>query len=167
MAEERQEGPDDLDQPPAFFPYSGVESDRDEEEFEPGEPVRVEVEAVFAAQTEKVIQRYVLLTDGERKLPIMIGHFEASAITYALENHRPDRPLTHDLLKSAIDQLGGEVVRIVIDDLWHETFYAKIYVRTGDKDFVLDSRPSDAVALAVRVGAPIFVVEGILNQADR
>ena len=165
MAEERSEGPDDLDQPPAFFPYGGESVER-EEEFEPGEPVRVEVEAVFAAQSEKVIQRYVLLTDGERKLPIMIGAFEASAITYALESHQPDRPLTHDLLKNVIENLGGEVVRILIDDLFQETFYAKIFVRTKSKDFILDSRPSDAVALAVRVGAPIFVVEGLLAAHD-
>lgn len=165
MAEERHEGPDDLDQPPAFFPYSDDLPGR-ESEFEPGEPVRVEVEAVFAAQTDKVIQRYVLLTDGERKLPIMIGAFEASAITYAIENHRPDRPLTHDLLKTAIEQLGGEVLRVVVDDLWHETYYAKVYMRSGKKEFVLDSRPSDAIALAIRAGAPIFVVEGILAQSD-
>ncbi len=165
MAEEWSEEPEDLDQPPAFFPYSDEDPGRSE--FEPGEPVRCEVEAVFAAQSDKLIQRYVLLTDGERKFPIMIGAFEASAITYALENHRPDRPLTHDLLKNAMEQLGGKIVRIVIDDLWHETYYAKIFVRTDDKEFVLDSRPSDAIALAVRTEAPIFVVEGILSQNDR
>jgi bifunctional DNase/RNase len=165
MADERQEEPEDLDQPPPFFPYPDDETIRSD--FEPGEPVRCEVEAVFAAQTDKLIQRYVLLTDGERKFPIMIGAFEASAITYALENHRPDRPLTHDLLRNLLENLGGQIVRIVIDDLWHETYYAKIFVRTDGKEFVLDSRPSDAIALAVRTESPIYVVEGILNQNDR
>lgn len=165
MAEEWREEPDDLEQPPSFFPYTDEETTRPD--FEPGEPVRCEVEAVFAAQSDKLIQRYVLLTDGERKFPIMIGAFEASAITYAIENHRPDRPLTHDLMRNMMEQLGGTIVRVVIDDLWHDTYYAKIYVRTEEREFVLDSRPSDAIAMAVRTDAPIFVVEGILNQNDR
>ena len=165
MAEKREEGPDDFDQPPSFFPYN-EEKPGQLSEFEPGEPVHCEVEAVYAAQTEKFIQHYVLLADGRRKLPIMIGAFEASSITYSIDNHRPDRPLTHDLLKGAIEQLGGEVLRVVIDDLWQETYYAKIFIRTESREFTLDSRPSDAIALAVRTGSPIYVVEGILEMHE-
>lgn len=164
MSEEKFEGPEDLNQPPAFFPYADDDSGHTSD-FEPGDPVRVQVEAVFVTQTERSVQRYVLLSDGDRKLPILIGPFEASAITFSIENHQPDRPLTHDLLKTVLDNLGAEVQKILIDDLWQDTYYAKIFLKTRTKELVLDSRPSDAIALAVRAQAPIYVVEGILNQS--
>lgn len=165
MAEEPEEQPDDLDRPPAFFPY-----DADETEDRPasiGDPVEVQVEAVFTAQSGENIQRFVLLTDGERKLPIVIGDFEATAIMLPLDGHTPDRPMTHDLLRVIVDRLGGSISRIVIDDLWGSTYYAKIYVRVNDEEIEIDSRPSDAIALAVRCEAPIYVIDSILDQVGQ
>lgn len=164
MSEERSEGPEEFDNPPSFFPYD-EESFGEQAQFEPGAPVECRVDAVYAAQSEQTIQRYVLLSDGIRKLPILIGQFEASSITFALEGQQPDRPLTHDLMKSMLEQMGGTVTRILIDDLWGTTYYAKIFVHIGKREFSLDSRPSDAIALAIRVNCPIFVAEGILDQA--
>jgi bifunctional DNase/RNase len=88
------------------------------------------------------------------------------AISLVLENTTLDRPMTHDLLKMAIERLGGTVDRILIDDLWNATYYAKIYVRTRSNELEVDSRPSDAIALAVRFGCPIFVLDSILEAAQ-
>lgn len=164
MSDERSQEPEDLDRPPSFFREYDLEGDvRD---FEPGEPVECRVEAVFASQTGDSIQRFVMLSDGTRKLPIVIGAFEASAITLPLEGHQADRPMTHDLMVTAIEALGGDITKIVIDDLWGSTYYAKVYVQHNGKEMSIDSRPSDAIALAVRVDAPIFVAEGILDHHD-
>lgn len=162
MSDEPHENPDDLDLPPPFFPYD--ELSQPDEIVDMGEPVEVRVEAVFAAQPDESVQHFVLLTDGSRKLPIAIGGFEATAISFYLSNHQPDRPMTHDLIKKMIDRLGGEVVRIDIDDFLGSTYYAKIMLRSGKEEMVIDSRPSDAIAIAVRAEAPIYVVEGILDQ---
>lgn len=164
MSEESSEGQEEFDNPPSFFPYD-EDNLGEQPAFEPGEPIQCSVDAVYAAQSEQTIQRYVLLSDGLRKLPILIGQFEASSITFALEGQQPDRPLTHDLMRTMLENLGSEVVKIVIDDLWGTTYYAKIFIKSGKKEFSLDSRPSDAIALAIRVQAPIFVANGILDQA--
>lgn len=103
--------------------------------------------------------------DGQRRLPIIIGAFEAQAIAFGLENIQPPRPMTHDLLRNAIVNLGGMVTDIVIDELREGTFFAKIrYEVTGEMG-QLDARPSDAVALAVRCDAAIFVSEEVLVSA--
>jgi uncharacterized protein len=103
--------------------------------------------------------------DGNRRLPIIIGAFEAQAIALELEKIQPPRPMTHDLLRDAIEAVGAEVVDVVIDELREGTFFAKIrFVHDGEEG-QLDSRPSDAVALAVRVDAPIYVSPGVLNEA--
>jgi bifunctional DNase/RNase len=157
---EAEEG---LNVPPPFFPYEESLLPVDEP-FEPGEPVEVRVEAVFAAQAGTETRQFVLLSDGERKLPIVIGRFEAMAITYSLEGQQPDRPMTHDLMKAIIDKMDAIVDRIVIDDLWGSTYYAKIYLKRRGTEIMVDARPSDAIALAVRFDCPIFVAEGILAQ---
>jgi bifunctional DNase/RNase len=114
----------------------------------------------------------VVLKDEEEKffLPIWVGIFEANAIALQLENVETPRPMTHDLLKSAIAQLDARVTRIVINDLRDATFFAKIRVmvnRSGaDTMFELDARPSDAIALALRTEAPIFVAQSVLDQAQ-
>ena len=95
-------------------------------------------------------------------MPIHIGPFEAQAISYPLESSQPDRPLTHDLLKNILDRVELAIDRVVIDDLWSTTFYAKLYIRFSDEELEIDSRPSDAIALAVRAQAPIYVTEQIL-----
>lgn len=103
--------------------------------------------------------------DGSRRLPIIIGAFEAQAIALELEKIKPPRPMTHDLIRDLYDAVGGEVTDIVIDELREGTFFAKIrYTVNGSEEF-LDSRPSDAVAVAVRVGAPIFVSDEVLEEA--
>ena len=89
-------------------------------------------------------------TDSTRFLPIWIGPFEADAITIQLQSVEVARPLTHDLLKSAIEQLGAEIVQVSITDLRNDTFYAEIALRVNGRQLAVDSRPSDAIALAVR-----------------
>ena len=114
----------------------------------------------------------VVLKDEDEKffLPIWVGIFEANAIALQLENVETPRPMTHDLLKSAIAQLDARVTRIVINDLRDSTFFAKIRVtvnRAGsDTMLELDARPSDAIALALRTEAPIFVAQSVLDQAQ-
>ncbi|HEY3333231.1 MAG TPA: bifunctional nuclease family protein [Capsulimonadaceae bacterium] len=109
---------------------------------------------------------FVLLRDNRgRRVPIWVGQFEAFAISYAIEEQSADRPLTHDLMKIMLERLGGTVDRIIIDDLWRETFYAKITIVTADSQYIeIDARPSDAVALALRVHAPIYMAEYVLDQ---
>ncbi|PEN09359.1 hypothetical protein CRI93_01120 [Longimonas halophila] len=103
--------------------------------------------------------------DGNRRLPIIIGAFEAQAIALELEKIQPPRPMTHDLLRDAFDSMQADVTEVVIDELREGTFFAKIrYSHDGGND-QLDARPSDAVALAVRVDAPIFVAPGVLDEA--
>ena len=103
--------------------------------------------------------------DGNRRLPIIIGAFEAQAIALELEKIQPPRPMTHDLLRNLFDSLDAEVTDIVIDDLREGTFFAKVRYVYGEEEGQLDARPSDAVALAVRTDAPIFVVSTVLNEA--
>lgn len=104
--------------------------------------------------------------DGERFLPIWIGPFEADAITIELQGVEVARPLTHDLLKSVIYMLDAEVRRIVINDLSNETFFARIVLRVEGDDVEVDSRPSDALALAVRCSAPLLVADHVMERAS-
>ncbi|MCH8962811.1 MAG: bifunctional nuclease family protein [Bacteroidetes bacterium] len=103
--------------------------------------------------------------DGNRRLPIIIGAFEAQAIALELEKIQPPRPMTHDLLRDTFEAVGGEVVDVVIDELKEGTFFAKIRFIHDGEEGLLDSRPSDAVALAVRVDAPIYVAPPVLEEA--
>ncbi|MEM1116493.1 MAG: bifunctional nuclease family protein [Bacteroidota bacterium] len=103
--------------------------------------------------------------NGNRRLPIIIGAFEAQAIALELEKIQPPRPMTHDLLRALFDALGAEVTDIVIDDLREGTFFAKVRYVYDDEEAMLDARPSDAVALAVRTDAPIFVAATVLDEA--
>ncbi|MCX6344440.1 MAG: bifunctional nuclease family protein [Armatimonadetes bacterium] len=90
---------------------------------------------------------------------------EAMAISLALEGAAADRPITHDLLLNAINKLGGTVEHILIDDLWNNTYYAKVSVASNGKIIDIDSRPSDAIALSLRAKAPIYMIEGVLEKA--
>ena len=113
-------------------------------------------------------QRVVLLKEkmAERYLPIWIGPTEADAIAVKLQGVSVPRPLTHDLLGSVIEALGARADSIVLDDLKNDTFYAKIILLRADgRQMEVDSRPSDALALALRVGAPIYVEEVVLDEA--
>ncbi len=102
----------------------------------------------------------------DRYLPIWIGPWEASAIAMRLQGLTPERPLTHDLFASALEAVGGRVDRVVISELADETFHARLIVAAGDgTEHDIDARPSDALALAVRVGARIFADPAVLEQA--
>lgn len=101
----------------------------------------------------------VLLTDEEERkvLPIAIGPFEAQSIAMVLQGKEPPRPLTHDLLKSFCESLGGELEKVIITDIRDSTYYAELYFQHKEQPVVVDSRPSDAIALALRCGANIFM----------
>jgi bifunctional DNase/RNase len=103
--------------------------------------------------------------NGIRRLPIIIGAFEAQAIALEIEGIKPPRPLTHDLLKQVIDSLGASVLEILIDELKENTFYAKIILEVSALTNEIDSRPSDAIALAVRAQVPIYVAESVMQIA--
>jgi uncharacterized protein len=111
--------------------------------------------------------RVVVLKDmnSERYLPIWIGPCEAEAITVKLQEVPAPRPLTHDLLRNVIRELGGKVVHILINDLRQEVYYARIVIDVAGEQMEIDSRPSDAIALAVRVSVPIFVAETVMDKA--
>lgn len=104
-------------------------------------------------------------TEGERALPIWVGIFEAHAIAREIENFQTPRPMTHDLIRNIISGVKGRVSRIVVNDLKDNTFYAEIYLAINGSEIVVDSRPSDAIAIALRTKAPIFVVEKVLEEA--
>jgi len=113
-------------------------------------------------------QPIVLLREreGERFLPIWIGPSEATAIAFALQGVVTARPMTHDLLKNLLEEVGVQVDRIVITELKDGTFYATIHLRQNGSAHEVSSRPSDAIALAVRVNVPIFANEDVLTEAS-
>jgi len=112
-------------------------------------------------------QRVVILKEkmSERYLPIWIGPAEADAIAVKLQGVNVPRPLTHDLLSSVIDSLGATVNSILVNDLKNDTFYAKLILDVDEKQLEIDSRPSDALAVAVRTGVPIYADESVLDKA--
>ena len=112
-------------------------------------------------------QRVVILREKEsdRYLPIWIGPAEADAIAVRLQDVSVARPLTHDLLRSIIDNLGGSVTHILVNDLSNDTFFARIVLQVDGKEMEIDSRPSDAIALAVRAQVPIYADETVLEKA--
>ena len=109
----------------------------------------------------------VILKDeeGQRVLPIWVGIFEANAIALQIENIETPRPMTHDLLRNIIDDLKAGVEKIVVSDLKDNTFYALIHLRVNEELVAVDARPSDAIALALRVRAPILVEEAVIDNA--
>jgi Uncharacterized conserved protein len=112
-------------------------------------------------------QRVVILRekDSDRYLPIWIGPAEADAIAVRLQDVQVARPLTHDLLRDAIGQLGATVEYVVVNDLSNDTFFARIMLQVDGRSVEIDSRPSDAIALAVRAQVPIFADESVLEKA--
>jgi bifunctional DNase/RNase len=101
----------------------------------------------------------------DRYLPIWIGPWEASSIAMKLQGQAPERPLTHDLFATVLDALGATVREVIIADLADETFHARVMLESGGRTIEIDSRPSDALALAVRTGARIFAAEAVLERA--
>ena len=112
-------------------------------------------------------QPIVLLktADGNKFLPIWIGHPEAAAILMKLQSQAPPRPMTHDLLSDILEQLGAQVVRITVTELRENTFYAQITVTQDGNEIEVDSRPSDAIALAIRAEAPIFAADRVIEES--
>jgi bifunctional DNase/RNase len=117
---------------------------------------------IFEMQDQQMI--VLKEVDGERNFPIMIGSSEAYAISRRLKGDTPPRPQTHDLLASVIEQMGGEIVRIEINNLRDATFFAVIHIRRDGEVIEIDSRPSDAIALGVATTVPIYVAEHVLDQ---
>jgi uncharacterized protein len=111
----------------------------------------------------------VILKDLEEKevLPIWIGLLEASSIATALENIQTPRPMTHDLFKNVLDKLSVRVVKIEVNDLRDNTYYAVIHLDVEKRRLVIDSRPSDAIAIAIRTGAAIFVEESVIRKSAK
>ena len=103
--------------------------------------------------------------EGQRVLPIWVGVFEANAIALQVENVQTPRPMTHDLLRSVITELGGQLERIVVCELKENTFYAALHVDCARGPLTIDARPSDAIALALRFGSRIFVEDGVIQSA--
>ncbi len=101
----------------------------------------------------------------ERALPIWVGIFEANAIALEMESVPTPRPMTHDLIKNILEETEATVLRIVVNDLKDNTFYAEIYLSLNGNEVAIDSRPSDAIALALRVDAPIYVAKNVLEEA--
>jgi bifunctional DNase/RNase len=121
---------------------------------------RIQVNLV--SQSRVVILRE---TNGNRFLPIWIGQFEAEAIAMFLQEVEAVRPMTHDLLKNLIQGLGAVLERVEIHDLRDDVFYARLMIRSGDQSIEVDSRPSDGIALAIRVHAPIYIAEAVMDRA--
>ncbi len=113
-------------------------------------------------------QTFVLLQDNMgRKVPIFIGRFEAFAISMSMESEEVDRPMTYDLLHGILDRIGANVERVVIDDLWQDIFYAKLTITHGTESYEIDCRPSDAVNIALRSRAPIYMAEAVIESVDQ
>jgi bifunctional DNase/RNase len=132
----------------------------------PAAELRVEIKGLMLDPSSNV--PIVILRDVENQLflPIWIGISEAQAIASRIEGIEPPRPMTHDLLRTIVDQLGARVSKIVISDLKENTFFASLHLDRDGKEMVIDARPSDAIALALRTEAPIFVLQSVLDQAQ-
>ena len=128
-------------------------------------PIQMELRRIIISELDA--HQIVILkeVDGERNFPIVIGIFEATSIDRRVRGELSPRPLTHDLIISVVEQLGGEIQDIVISDLKEHTYFAKLRVRKDGELIEVDCRPSDAVALAVTARVPIYVNEEVLGEA--
>ena len=129
----------------------------------------VEVELSRIIINEASDQQIIVLKErnGPRSFPIVIGVVEVFAIDRRLKGIKPPRPMTHDLLASVIESLGAEIEKIVINDLRHHTFYARITLSSNGKSVEVDSRPSDAIALGVASSAPLYVADHVFDKASQ
>lgn len=127
----------------------------------------VQVELSRLIINERTDEQVIYLREvgGTREFPIVIGMFEAFAIDRIVKERPCERPLTHDLLASVVENLGAKVARTVIDDLRDDTYFAKVVLKHGKEEVAVDARPSDAVTLALKLGAPIYVAEKVMNAA--
>jgi uncharacterized protein len=130
-------------------------------------PVQMELTRIIINETSDSHIIFLKEVEGDRTFPIMIGLFEASSIDRRVRNQISPRPLTHDLLANAIDLLGGDLQDIYINELREHTYFAKLRIRHEGELIEVDSRPSDAIALAVTVDVPIYVAEEILDEVSQ
>jgi uncharacterized protein len=129
---------------------------------------KIELEIVALSHSITQTHSYAVVlgeVNGLRRLPIVIGGFEAQAIAVALEKMQPSRPLTHDLMKNFMNSFGIDLHEIIISDLQEGIFYSKLVCSTENDTIEIDSRTSDAIALAVRFGCPVYTYENILDSA--
>lgn len=133
---------------------------------DPNQELKVEIRGLMLDPSSNVPIVILRDTQSQLFLPIWIGVFEANAIALRIEGVEPPRPMTHDLLRLMLEQLGARVEKIVISDLKESTFFAVIHVQQDGRNVGIDARPSDAIALALRVDAPIFVLRGVLDKAQ-
>lgn len=128
--------------------------------------VKLKVLGISYSQTQSGAYALILVEEnGDRRIPIIIGGFEAQAIVIKIENLEPPRPLTHDLFKSFADEFNISIIEVMIYKLEEGVFYSRLLCNNGDKELSIDSRTSDAVALALRFGCPIYITEEILEKA--
>jgi uncharacterized protein len=127
-------------------------------------PIRMELKRIIISEVHE--QQIIVLreVEGERSFPIVIGIFEATSIDRRVQNKIPPRPLTHDLIVSTVEQMGGEVQDIFISDLQDHTYFAKLRIRKEGELIEIDCRPSDAIAVAVTAKVPIWVAEDVLAE---
>ena len=129
--------------------------------------VKLKVMGISYSQTQSGAYALILIEEnGNRRIPIIIGGFEAQAIVIKLENLEPPRPLTHDLIKIIADQFDITIIEVVIHKLEDGVFFSRLLCNNGDKEYSIDSRTSDAVAIALRFGCPIYIDEEILEKAQ-
>jgi bifunctional DNase/RNase len=163
--EEKDRGPHDPDDPRDYI-YGAEQENREPRDLK---EKQVTVVGVFEPADQPpgtATQAFVALKDKEgRTIQIWIGLFEATSISVALRNEGLARPLTHDLIKALLERFGAAVERVVIDDLWQSTFYAKLHLTRNGESFEVDCRPSDAIAVGLRYNAPIWVAEDVLAEA--
>ena len=126
--------------------------------------VRMELSKIIITETSDYQVIWLREKGGQRTFPILIGIVEAAAIDRTIREIQTPRPLTHDLLASVITTLGAKLDRVIVSSLRHNTFYAKLLLQVDGSILEVDSRPSDAVAIAVRLNAPIFVEDDVLNS---
>jgi bifunctional DNase/RNase len=129
-------------------------------------PVQMELRRIIISEVHD--QQVIVLreVEGDRSFPIVIGIFEATSIDRRVKNLPSPRPLTHDLVANVVDQLGGEIQDVIISDLKEHTYFAKLRVRHEGELIEIDSRPSDAIALAVTAKVPIYVSEEVLDETE-
>ncbi len=129
--------------------------------------IKLKVMGISYSQTQSGAYALLLIEEnGERRIPIIIGGFEAQAIVIKLENIEPPRPLTHDLIKKIADQFNITIIEVMIYKLEEGVFFSKMVCNNGEKEYSIDSRTSDAVAIALRFGCPIYIDNDILEKAQ-
>jgi bifunctional DNase/RNase len=129
--------------------------------------IKLKVMGMSYSQTQSGAYALLLIEEnGDRRIPIIIGGFEAQAIVIKLENLEPPRPLTHDLFKKFADQFNIAVTEVMIHKLEDGVFFSRLVCNDGKKEYSIDSRTSDAVAIALRFGCPIYIAEDILEKAQ-